>query len=227
MTTTTSSGGPLQNIPQDAVQEFQVATNRFSAELGRSAGSVINVVTRSGGDVARGSAAIFLRDQAWQALPATLDRELVGTRRSTASSSRRPSAARCSVRKCSPLARWKSATRTAGRWSAFATPSRGPSGARTRAAPLDDLLTTARADWRASTADDVIVRYSGQREDDISSSALDRAIGTASQRQQSRNRLHSVLGTWTRVLSSRAVNSLSVSYSDFENTIAPVARACS
>ena len=44
-------GGPLQNIPQDAVQEFQVATNRFSAELGRSAGSAINVVTRSGSDV--------------------------------------------------------------------------------------------------------------------------------------------------------------------------------
>ena len=62
-------GGPLQNISQDAVQEFQVATNRFSAELGRSAGSVINVVTRSGGETPHGSAALFLRDQSWQALP--------------------------------------------------------------------------------------------------------------------------------------------------------------
>ena len=43
-------GGPLLNISQDAVQEFQVATNQFAAEFGRSAGSVINVVTRSGAE---------------------------------------------------------------------------------------------------------------------------------------------------------------------------------
>ena len=67
-----------------------------------------------------------------------------------------------------------------------------------------------------------MVRYSMQRQDDISASTLERPIGTASQRQESRNRLHSVLGAWTRILSSRAVNALSVSYSDFDNRIDPV-----
>ena len=68
-------GGPLLNLPIDAVQEFQIATNRFGADLGRSASSVINVVTRSGTNTPQGSAAIFARDDAWQAKPPTLDNE--------------------------------------------------------------------------------------------------------------------------------------------------------
>ncbi len=66
-------GGPLLNLPIDAVQEFQMATSRYGADIGRSASSVINVVTRSGTNAMHGTAAIFARDDAWQAAPATLD----------------------------------------------------------------------------------------------------------------------------------------------------------
>src|SRR5205823_8567031 len=69
-------GGPLQNVTQEAVQEFQIATDRFTAESGRSASSTINVVTKAGTDTLRGSASLFARDRRWQALPPTYDRSL-------------------------------------------------------------------------------------------------------------------------------------------------------
>jgi hypothetical protein len=48
-------------IPMEAVQEFQVAAGGFGAELGRSNGGLVNVVTKSGTNVFRGSGAYFLR----------------------------------------------------------------------------------------------------------------------------------------------------------------------
>jgi len=54
-------------ISQEAIQEFQVLTNGFNAEFGRSTGGVMNVVTKSGTNEWRGSGFIFLRDSALQA----------------------------------------------------------------------------------------------------------------------------------------------------------------
>ncbi|MEO8256285.1 MAG: TonB-dependent receptor [Acidobacteriota bacterium] len=216
-------GGPLQNISQDAVQEFQVATGRFTAELGRSAGAVINVVTKSGGEAAHGSAAIYLRDQRWQELPATIDPGVAGD----------PPFDRqqASFTLGGPLRRQRlfgfgslEVRNQDGGVMVGTRDTASSSIVRSFApAPVDDLLGTIRLDWRAAASNDVTVRYSGQRANDVASSASDRVIGTASQRQQSKNRLHAVLSSWTRVISPRALNELSVSFSSFENAITPVA----
>jgi Carboxypeptidase regulatory-like domain len=42
--------GPLGVVPPEAVQEYRVSTNNFSAEYGRTNGYLANAVTRSGGD---------------------------------------------------------------------------------------------------------------------------------------------------------------------------------
>ncbi|MDR3764012.1 MAG: carboxypeptidase regulatory-like domain-containing protein [Acidobacteriota bacterium] len=52
---------------QDAVQEFQVASNGFSAELGRAGGAVINAVTKSGTNKFHGDLFEFYRDQSLDA----------------------------------------------------------------------------------------------------------------------------------------------------------------
>jgi len=60
-------GGPVMQLPAEAVQEFQVSTQRFSAVNGRSAGAAINVITKSGSNNFHGSAFGFFRDQALNA----------------------------------------------------------------------------------------------------------------------------------------------------------------
>jgi hypothetical protein len=52
---------------QDSVKEFQVASNAYSAELGRAGGAVINVVTKSGSNQFHGDAFEFYRDQSMNA----------------------------------------------------------------------------------------------------------------------------------------------------------------
>ena len=59
----TGSGRAPYQFSEDAVQEFQVNTNGYSAELGRAGGAVTNVVTKSGTNTLHGTAFEFFRDR--------------------------------------------------------------------------------------------------------------------------------------------------------------------
>src|SRR4029453_2032232 len=48
---------PLNNT--DIIQELRLITNQFAAEYGRAAGSVLNVLTKSGSNVFHGSGFVF------------------------------------------------------------------------------------------------------------------------------------------------------------------------
>ena len=63
----TGSGRAPYQFSQDAVQEFQVNTNGYSAEFGRAGGAVINVVTKSGSNQFHGTAFEFYRDRSLNA----------------------------------------------------------------------------------------------------------------------------------------------------------------
>jgi hypothetical protein len=54
-------------LSQDAVQEFQVLVDGFSAEFGRASGGVVNTVTRSGSNDLHGTAYWFFRNQDFNA----------------------------------------------------------------------------------------------------------------------------------------------------------------
>src|SRR5260370_7943260 len=54
-------------LSQDAVQEFQVLSNGFSAEFGRAMGGVINTVTKSGQNTTHGTGYWFFRNRTLEA----------------------------------------------------------------------------------------------------------------------------------------------------------------
>ena len=51
-----------------AIQEFQINTSNYSAEYGRSAGGVVNAVTKSGTNQIRGQAFWYFRNSDWGAI---------------------------------------------------------------------------------------------------------------------------------------------------------------
>ena len=214
-------GGSLQNISQEAVQEFQIATNRFSAEIGRSGSSVINIVTKTGTNDFHGSASFYFRNRRLQGLPATFDRstpEPPFDRQQYAFALGGP------IKRDSvwwfgsfEYRNQDGAVLVGERDSASRTIRRGFA-----LAPLNDLLATVRGDWRPSDPDQFSFRYSIERADDVAASTLIRAIGSATQRQAARNRYQSFLTNWTRLISPRAVNSFSFSVNNFSNRIQPV-----
>ena len=54
--------GMQARTPIEAIQEFQVITNQFDAEFGRTSGAVVNAVTKSGSNVLHGSGFAFFQD---------------------------------------------------------------------------------------------------------------------------------------------------------------------
>ena len=59
--------GPLSIVPPEAIQEYRISTNNFSAEYGGTAGFLANAVTRRGGANWHGDAYFYLKNEALNA----------------------------------------------------------------------------------------------------------------------------------------------------------------
>ena len=59
-------GGAVMQLPLEAVQEFNISPNRFSAANGKSEGAALNVITKSGTNKFHGSLYGFFRTQDFQ-----------------------------------------------------------------------------------------------------------------------------------------------------------------
>ena len=222
-------GGMLLNVPEDAVQEFQVATNRFSAEVGRSGSSVVNVVTKAGTNNVHGSASIYERDRSLQAVTPVFN----PTGGFSAPTDQSPDFRRqqYSGTLGGPLVKDKA-------WWFGAFEYRDEiggvvAGARNLAAqhidtsfasvPLTDPMGTVRADWRPSDRDTVSLHYAIERLGATGAASFlsGQPIGSASERQDLRNNFQTFQASWTHVLSPTLLNRASYSFNNFINATTP------
>jgi hypothetical protein len=217
-------GGSLVNVPEDAVQEFQIASNRFSAGLGRSGSTVVNVVTKQGSNDVHGGLGIYERVKALQGLPATYD-PTVGT---TPPFHRQQYSADAGGPIRRDRAWWFIAMEDRQQLGADLVGVRDTTNQKINrvfaTAPLHDYLTTERLDWQLSQRDRLGFRESLELGDDLSQSQLDRALGTVAYRQNAVNHLQGLTADWTHIFTPAVVNRLSFADNNFINTTAPTSQ---
>jgi len=223
-------GGMLLNVPEDAVQEFEVATNRFSAEMGRSGSAVANVVTKSGSNTLHGSASIYERDKSLQAATPIFN----PTGGFTAPSDQTPQFRRqqYSGTLGGPLIRDKAWWFGAFEYRdelggvvvgtrALATQSIDTGFA---SVPLTDPMGTMRGDWKISEKDNLSLHYSIERlaATGAASFLSGQPIGSASERQDLNNDFQTFQASWTRTLSATLLNRTSYAFNNFINSTTPI-----
>jgi hypothetical protein len=215
-------GGTLSNLPEDSIQEFQIATARFTSEVGRSGNSIINIVTRSGTNAVHGSAFVFVRNGALQALPATFDHQLPAppfSREQFGGSIGAPLRRNKAFIFSSVEYRDQNASILTGTRD-FTTDVIDNTSA---PAPLRELLFSNRVDYNFNPNNNLYARYSFNRSTDTAQATPSSTtpLSTAAERQNSLNRFNSVVGGWTTLIGSTRTNNLAFHYDNFYNDIPP------
>lgn len=218
-------GGSLVNIPEDAVQEFQIASNRFSAGLGRSGSTVVNVVTKQGSNNFHGGVALYERDRDLQGLPATY--QPIPGESPTFHRQQYAGDAGGPIRR--DKAWWFVAVEDRQQLGADLVGERDTTNDVINrvfvTAPLHDFLSTERLDWQLTDRDRIGFRESLELEDDLSQSELDRSLGTAAYRQNAVNHLQGLIADWVHIFTPSVINRMSFADNNFINTTSPTSTA--
>jgi hypothetical protein len=216
-------GGTLMNFPEDGIAEFQIATNKYTAEVGRSSSGIINIATKSGTNHVHGSEYFFFRHKTLQGLPATFDR-----RQPTPRFAREQFGGSLG----GPIVHDKLFGFVAMEYlnqdhavpvgirefTSIGTGTGSPIGG-SAPAFVHDVRITSKGDWVPTNKDHISLRYSFERSLDIDNGFLVQPAGSPANRQQSLNRYNSLLANWSRTLSSHQVNTLIYQKNYFINNI--------
>jgi hypothetical protein len=223
-------GGPVMQLPLEAIQEFNISTQRFSAANGRSEGAAISVITKSGTNQFHGTLYFFDRNEALNANDAIS--EANGQQKPPYSRQQFGGAIGGPVRKDKDflffsIERQRENTSIPVDGTAFSELSLvtafGAQPARVIATPYFDWRYLGRYDHRFNDNHSLFISYANQNnngQNDQSNSLNDLSAGNFTT-----NQLILANATLNSVFSPRVVNALTFGYQYWNNLIDSKVRA--
>ncbi len=208
-------GGALQNFNLESVAEFNIQTQQYKAEYGRSTGGVLSVVTKTGTNDFAGSVYGFFRDDSLNTKTETEKRAGVDKqpyeRKQYGASLGGPIVKDRAHFFATYEKTERDTSYTIGTGGIFPT-----FDGQSIAIPFEDELGTAKVTFDISAKQYLQVRYGFQKNSDkygASPLALPSSLGTIS------NDYESILAGHTAQLGADALNEALFQYTDFSNII--------
>ena len=207
--------GLLQQFSADAVQEYKVTTQRYSAEYGRSVGGVVNVITKSGTNDFHGSAFVFARNQSLNSR--TYFEEQAGQEKPDFSQQQFGGTLGGPISK--DKAHFFASYERNRRNDSTQVDTQGalPAEEGSIEQPFRNHLLTAKVDFRFNDRNSAYVRYSLEDQSTENDFAGGNTIATAG--ALNTNKIHSAVAKNTTVLSASKLNEFTILFQHFDNNI--------
>jgi outer membrane receptor protein involved in Fe transport len=208
-------GGALQNYSLESVEEFNIQTQQYKAEYGRSSGGVLTVVTKTGTNKFDGSVYGFFRDDSLASKTET-EKLAGGDKQALEREQYGASLGGPIVRDKAHFFATYEKTERETNYTVFTDGLFPAFDGRTVPLPFTDELITAKTTWNVSPKQYLQVRYGYQKNDDKYGAGpltAPTGLGTLS------NEYASLLGGYNAQISADALNELTLQYSSFDNSI--------
>jgi outer membrane receptor protein involved in Fe transport len=207
--------GLLQQFSADAIQEYKVTTQRYSAEFGRSTGGLVNVITKSGTNQFHGTGFAFGRNE-------NLNSETFFEKQ-TPTGKQPYSQQQVGGTVGGPIARDKAfffVSYEFNRRNDFATVFTNgvlPAEEGAQEKPFRNHLVTAKTDFQVNPNNRLLVRYAledQKRQHDFIGGSTLKSAGASND-----NLIHSVIAKNSTVMGNSKLNEVVLLYQHFENNI--------
>src|SRR5882724_6139438 len=223
-------GGIVQNFTMEGIQEFNVVTDRYTAESGRAVGAVVNVITKSGTNQLHGSLVGLFQNSGLNAKPFT------------AGTGPNPKYHRYHYGGSvgGPIKKDKlfffgafEQKREPGdlpvdptAFSELTLLTQQPAPFNPWAHPVQqvpfpyiDDLVTVKADWRISERQSMFVRYGREKWTNPNDQLGNPVVADLSQTNGDTNQFHSLVISHNYVVSPNKINTFAIQFQDFVNGI--------